>query len=69
MRERAGAVGGELTVESKLGRGTTVRGRVPTPRGRRCACGDPRHVRRGLGRLHAHVATMLDRRDNLEVDF
>jgi two-component system CheB/CheR fusion protein len=31
MRERASIVGGELTIESSVGRGTTVRVRVPVP--------------------------------------
>jgi two-component system CheB/CheR fusion protein len=33
MRERAAIVGGELTVESSLGHGTTVRARLPLPPG------------------------------------
>jgi hypothetical protein len=30
MVDRIGAVGGELTIDSSLGRGTTIRGTVPT---------------------------------------
>ena len=33
MRERAAIVGGELTVESSVGQGTTVRVKVPLPKG------------------------------------
>ena len=33
MRDRVGALGGELEVTSRLGHGTLVRGRVPTARG------------------------------------
>jgi signal transduction histidine kinase len=32
MRERATLAGGELTVQSAVGQGTTVRVRVPAPR-------------------------------------
>jgi signal transduction histidine kinase len=34
MRDRIGALGGELEVHSGPGRGTTVRGRIPVPAGR-----------------------------------
>ena len=34
MRERAEIVGGELTLESDVGHGTTLRVKLPMPRGR-----------------------------------
>jgi signal transduction histidine kinase len=34
MRERAEVIGGELEIESEPGQGTSVRARVPLPRGR-----------------------------------